>query len=101
MADSFTWRKLISGGAKAFGSTRTGTRGDDVAVARRRLGNQRFDERARGGSHLGDRLVEGGLIGLGGFSETRDLAHKLQRSVADLVFGSGRLEVKQRFDIAA
>src|SRR5207245_2157868 len=66
-----------------------------------RAGVQRGQEPPRGVRHIIDRAVEGGLIGLRRPAEAGQLSHELQRRSADLVLGRGRLEIKQRLDVAA
>ena len=44
---------------------------------------------------------ERGFIRFRGLGEAADLAHELQRCRANFFWGYGRIEIEQRFDIAA
>jgi hypothetical protein len=59
------------------------------------------DQRPRRGRDLLDRTIEGRLVGLRRHVEAAQLAHELQRRVADLELGGRRLEVEKRLDVAA
>jgi hypothetical protein len=51
--------------------------------------------------YLIDSCVEGDFIGLGRLGEAADLADELQRGVANLLVGHGRIEVEEVFDVSA
>jgi hypothetical protein len=53
------------------------------------------------GCDLIDCCVEGGFVCLGGLVEAADLPHELERGVANLLFGHGRIEVEEIFDVSA
>ena len=95
--------------AKRFGEEGPGlaarARGEDTRrvdpVLRRCAGHQAGHQPAGGGGHLFHGSVEGRGIGLGRHGEAAELAHELQRRVADLQLAGRRLEVEQGADVAA
>ena len=48
-----------------------------------------------------DGCVEEGFVGFGGLVEAADLPDELQRRVANLLVGHGRIEVEEIFDVSA
>src|SRR5262245_18185863 len=72
-----------------------------LARAREGGGDQRANERARHRRHVVDGTLESFLVGLGRHREAAQLAHELQRGVADLELGGGWLEVEEGLDVSA
>src|SRR5262249_43246939 len=70
----------------------------DLAIARRRAGHQRIQDRMRAPHHLADGVMERVLGGLRGLREAAQLADELERRCANLLVRGGRLEVVERLD---
>src|SRR5688500_6718402 len=76
-------------------------RGLDVAIARRRRGDQGVEQLVSHRGGLVDRALEGRLVRLRRLVEAGELAHELERRGPDLVIGDRRIEVEERLDVAA
>src|SRR4029453_8358860 len=73
----------------------------DLAILRRRRGDERVDQTLRCSSNLVDSTCEGFLVGPRGLREAADLADVLQRRVTEFLGCCRRLVVEQCVDIAA
>jgi hypothetical protein len=60
-----------------------------------------MEQASADGRDFVDGCVEGGFVCLGWLVEAADLPDELQRGVADLLVGHGRIEVKEIFDVSA
>jgi hypothetical protein len=89
------------GRPEADGGAGSAAFGFDLAVARRRVGDEPGVELTGRLRDRVDRPLERRLVRLGRLLHPAHLAHVLQRGGADLVLGRGRLEVVERLDVAA
>jgi len=71
------------------------------AIARRCVGDERIEQFARRLGDVGDGMLESGFVRFGWMGESAEFAYELNRRRANLVFGSRRRKVMERFDIAA
>src|SRR5438045_9313499 len=76
-------------------------RGLDLPASRLRARDERGDQDLGRRRDVLDRALERGFVRLGRLREAAQLSHKLQRRVANLRFGSRRLEVEKRLYVAA
>jgi hypothetical protein len=90
-----------SGGGEALGPALAATLGLDLAVLRRRIGDELVDQPPSRCGDLVDCAGERFLVRLRRVREPADLAHVLKRGVPNLVVGRGRLEVEERLDVSA
>src|SRR5262245_284880 len=96
-------RRAASGidGTEALSRAGARLRRLDIAIPRRRGGDQGVEQLLGHFGHPVDGAVENRLVGLGGARRSAQLADELQRRGADLLFGGRRLEVVQGLDVAA
>lgn len=73
----------------------------NFTVARLGVRNKRVEELLGDGGHVLNGSVEGSFIRFRRRIKARQFANELQRSSVDLVFGSWRVKIKQRLNIAA
>src|SRR6185436_1651762 len=73
----------------------------DLAVLRRRVGDELVEQARRGGGDRLDGAEERLRVGLRGLRVAGDLAHVREGGVARLLLRGGGLEVVERADVAA
>jgi hypothetical protein len=73
----------------------------DCAIARRPVGHERIEQMVCGVSDIIDGTIESGLVYLGRFRETAQLADELKRRSANLVVRRRWTEVMKCFDGSA
>src|SRR5437868_3063756 len=91
----------MSGGAEALGGAGFCFGGFFLAALGWGGGFERVEEAGADGCDLVDGCVEGCLVCFGGLVEAADLPDELERRVANLIVGHGRIEVEEVFDVSA
>src|SRR5580765_1860099 len=84
---------------EALGGPGAAPLGLDLAVTRRRCGNERVEQSSSRLRDLVDGAVEGLDVRAGGLLHAAHLADVLKRRVAHLLGGCGRSEVVKRSDV--
>jgi hypothetical protein len=87
--------------AKAYGCASFCFRGFFFAVFGRRGCFERVEKTEGDPGDFVDGFEENGLVCFGWFGETADLSHELKGGGSHLLFGDGRIEVKQGFYVPA
>lgn len=72
-----------------------------LAIARRSVCHETFDQLCGRACHFVDGGIEGRLIGAGGPGKPRQLANELQCRRPDLVRGRRGFKVEERLDVSA
>src|ERR1700757_3472221 len=92
---------LGSVGAETVSGSRLGLHRLDLAIARRRRGDERIDQLTCRARHLVHGAIYRGLMGLRRPAEAEKLAHELQRGEIDLLVSCRRVEIVERLDVSA
>src|ERR1700730_19199854 len=94
------WQRL-SGSTESFDRASSGARRLRFPVAWACRCHQRGHETCGRRGNVLDGAIKRSLVDLGGRIESAQFPYELQRGVADLFFGRGRLKIEERLDIPA